>query len=269
MIDEDDGLPVLTQVLRIGSGRTAHAPAQRHATTEETEESSLDEVLLSDQLVIGTEPRQDLEPYVPLTTPLADRSSREGETLARSSPSFTHPLILAFAEPVDAPTVSVEASTSDQPVSDDHEGAESHDAANDARDVAEAAPNDAASEVTTEAATEASTAREAATGSEGSSALTEVSTPANTIATQSATFDDDAFAARVQEAVLNGMSARIDTELDARIAQAMHTEVETALASLQANLREHLAGAMRDVVRRAVDDELARLREMQSRMTRE
>lgn len=71
--------------------------------------------------------------------------------------------------------------------------------------------------------------------------------------------DAAAFTARVRDAVLHDLSARIDTELDARVAQAIHVEVENALARLQASLRTHLAEALKDVVGRAVGDEIARL----------
>jgi hypothetical protein len=71
--------------------------------------------------------------------------------------------------------------------------------------------------------------------------------------------DPVALAARVRESVFNDLSARIDTELDARIAQTMHAEVETALAQLQRNLRIQLTEALRDVVGRAVDEEIARM----------
>ncbi len=66
-------------------------------------------------------------------------------------------------------------------------------------------------------------------------------------------------AERVREAVLERVSQRIDTELDARIAQAIHAEVETALAQLQHSLRLHLGDALRDVVAKAVDEEVARI----------
>ncbi len=68
------------------------------------------------------------------------------------------------------------------------------------------------------------------------------------------------FAERVRDAVLENLSARIETELDARVAQAIHAEVETALAQLQSNLRSQVAEALRDVVGRAVDEEISRLR---------
>ena len=71
--------------------------------------------------------------------------------------------------------------------------------------------------------------------------------------------DPAVFAARVRDAVLENLSARIDTELDARIAQAIHAEVETALAQLQGSLRAQLSEALKDVVGRAVDEEIARL----------
>lgn len=62
----------------------------------------------------------------------------------------------------------------------------------------------------------------------------------------------------VRDSVLVALQTRIDTELDARIAQAMHREVETAIAQLQDKLRDGLTHALRDVVARAVDDEMTR-----------
>lgn len=62
----------------------------------------------------------------------------------------------------------------------------------------------------------------------------------------------------VRDSVLIALQTRIDTELDARIAQAMHREVETAIAHLQDKLREGLTDALRDVVARAVYDEMTR-----------
>jgi hypothetical protein len=71
--------------------------------------------------------------------------------------------------------------------------------------------------------------------------------------------DPATLARRVREAVLADLVTRIDTELDARIAQAIHIEVETAVAQLQDKLRVHLTESLRDVVARAVDDEIGRL----------
>jgi hypothetical protein len=68
------------------------------------------------------------------------------------------------------------------------------------------------------------------------------------------------WAARVRDAVVDDLATRIDTELDARIANALHLEVETVLAQLQARLRTHLKDALRDVVARAVDEEIVRIR---------
>ena len=64
----------------------------------------------------------------------------------------------------------------------------------------------------------------------------------------------------VRASVLDDLGARIDTEFDARIAQVMHAEIETALARLQSALRDHLAEALRDVVGRAVEVEVMRRR---------
>ena len=71
--------------------------------------------------------------------------------------------------------------------------------------------------------------------------------------------DTAALARSIRQAVLDDLAGRIDVELDARIAQAMRTEIETALSQLQGNLRHHLTEALRDVVARAVDAEIARM----------
>ena len=70
---------------------------------------------------------------------------------------------------------------------------------------------------------------------------------------------DATFALRVRDSVLQELSGRIDTELDARVAQTLHAELETALAHLQNTLRVELAEALRDVVGHAVDDAIRRL----------
>ena len=72
--------------------------------------------------------------------------------------------------------------------------------------------------------------------------------------------DWDALAARVRASVLDDLGARVDTEFDARIAQVLHTEIETAVAQLQQVLRDHLAEALGDVVGRAIEAEVVRLR---------
>ena len=301
MSEDDDDLPILTQVLRIGGGRAGAASV--HATDEYAFEdgsaSALDEILLTDQLVIGTEPRQELEPYVPLTTPTFDPAARHEDSHAQSpTQSLTRSSIVPFTEPVDVQTPSdgkatletssaeqtetastgasagssteSSASLSDSPADAvlleaaessaqevragrsaesetllaEEAGPERRDAANDADDDGDDASRDAA------VAIEPASVPEVASADE--SALVDASTPPP--------FDHDAFAVRVREAVLNDLSARIDTELDARIAQTMRAELEAALASLQDNLREQLAEAMRDVVRRAVEEQVARLR---------
>ncbi len=224
-MSEDDDLPVLTQVLRIGSGRgSGRAGAARAHTTntsaiDDAAESSLDEILLTDQLVIGAEPRQELEPYVPLTTPIFEPSEFVFDATASSAQDTraTH-----GAEP--------------EALLGEEAGPERRNAANDADD----------------ASRDPVLAIEPAIASADESTLGHPSAPP---------FDHDAFALRVREAVLGDLSARIDTELDARIAEVLRAELETALAGVQVNLRAHLADAMRDVVRRAVDDEIARMRD--------
>ena len=70
---------------------------------------------------------------------------------------------------------------------------------------------------------------------------------------------DATFAMQVRDRVLRELSGRLDTELDARIAQTLHAALESALARLQTDLRIELAEALRDVVGNAVDDAIARL----------
>ncbi len=71
----------------------------------------------------------------------------------------------------------------------------------------------------------------------------------------------------LRESLLRDLSDRIDVELDARIAQALHSELEVALAQLQDRLREQLAKGLRDVVHRAVDQEMARLKDARAHDT--
>ena len=73
-------------------------------------------------------------------------------------------------------------------------------------------------------------------------------------------FDSDAMAASVRDAVLEDLAQRIDTELDARLAQSVTAQLESALAGLQSGLRASLADALSDVVRRAVDEQIMRAR---------
>lgn len=103
--DENDDLPVLTQVLRVGSGAAGVGPlrAPGDAPADAVTESSIDEMLLGDQLVIGTEPHVGLEPYIPLTTPLSDAGTADGESLSRSPAAA---LIVPFVEPLGTPAHS-------------------------------------------------------------------------------------------------------------------------------------------------------------------
>lgn len=233
--DEDDDLPVLTQVLRVGSGPAA-AGATRplrgpgDLPADAVAESSLDEILLADQLVIGTEPHVGLEPYIPRTTPLSEAGTLGGGS---HSLSPTSTLIVPVMEPLDTPTRPHGDST------------------------AVAASGVAATGLELFPAAIESGAASSDSPTDSIVASFERTTKPPLVPAPEA----DAFAARVRESVLNDLAARIDTEFDARVAHALRTEVETALASLQANLREQLAGAVRDVVRRAVEDEMARLQD--------
>jgi hypothetical protein len=71
--------------------------------------------------------------------------------------------------------------------------------------------------------------------------------------------DSALMATRLRDSIITNLASRIDMELDARIAQVLHAEIESALAQLQANLRSHLTEALRDVVAKAVGEELARM----------
>ena len=218
---DDDGIPVLTDVLRLGSG-----PVIR--TRDESVAREDDPVLHA--LVIGNEPPQGVESYLqeqsvapadaaPSTDPQVDLiedfvvTSHQEFWEESATPHFEAVVAIEPAvEAIDESATSVvEEHTPDEP---DHQA------------------------IVDEAA------------------LVDASKPAP--------FDDEALAVRLRDeftqGVLDDLSSRIDTELDARIAQAMRAEVENALGGLQVQLREHLGDALRDVVRRAVDDEMTRLR---------
>jgi hypothetical protein len=76
--------------------------------------------------------------------------------------------------------------------------------------------------------------------------------------------DNATRAARLGDAIVTDLGSRIDMELDARIAQVLQAEIESALAQLQNNLRAHLTQALRDVVERAVGNEIARIERTKS-----
>jgi hypothetical protein len=227
MSDEDDDLPVLTQVLRIGAGRAPAVPkpATIDDAFEDEHEPSLDEALLTDQLVIGNEPRPAIEPYIPLETPTSDPIASDGAPASDAS-NVDEPFDAGLDLDLDTSTQAAQLASSEE---------------REALLAVEAAAADAAEGV-------------GANRSDAENALVDASTPA--------AFDPAALAALVREAVMNDLSTRIDIELDARIAEALRAELEIALASLHRRLREQLADALRDVVRRAVDTEVARLREI-------
>ena len=203
MNEDDDDLPVLTQILRTGNVRPSpedQAPTSVESRAAQHEAMSAEDTLMADQLVIGHDEHHEIEGYL--------------------TPSF-HVSSADHAHEVHAEDDAHHAHQPDAfRLSQDHDGP--HGARSGAFDEPEiatiAAPADAPQE------------------------------------------DPAVFAERVRAAVLENLSARIETELDARVAQAVHAEVETALAQLQANLRSHVAEALRDVVGRAVDEEIARLR---------
>ena len=257
---------MLTQVLRIGGARAGalsvaepdEAPVDAAAdfATNDAAPSPFDEILSTEHLVIGSDSHERLEPYIPLTTVMIEPTELHGEPLAQAraaststadAPSTTHSLIVPFIEPVDLPAPADVAP---------------HDPANEATGNAQE-PRNAANDAEDADAAQ----REAAATVEPAAVSAQEHVPID--ATAAVPFDHDAFAMRVRESVLNDLSARVDTEFDARIAQTLRAEVEAALANLHANLREQLADAMRDVVRRAVEEEVARLRQAPDEMPRE
>ena len=205
----DDDLPVLTQVLRTGSGhREPPIPAPVEPLEEALDVRPVEETWMADQLVIGNAPHRIVDDYLmqsfddaPATVEPHEIHDGSGEHGADS-----------FRLPQDhdvGPAGRAGGGTFGEPHFSD---------------------------------------------AGDSQALDPRSVPAPVVAE-----DPALLAIRVRDAVLDDLRTRIDTELDARIAQAMHAEVETALAQLQINLRAHLTDALRDVVQRAVDEEVARL----------
>jgi hypothetical protein len=206
----DDDLPVLTQVLRTGSGRREAPIAAPAESVHEPFEDALDvrpidETWMAEQLVIGNEPGRRIDDY--LMTPFGERdpavATQAGEANGESGRQRDDGFPL----------------TNDHDVVDRDAGGtlgEPH-----LPDVVDARPAEPPPPM-----------------------------PAG---------DRAALALQVRDAVLEDLRTRIDTELDARIAQAMYAELETAVAQLQINLRTQLTAALRDVVQRAVDEEIARI----------
>ena len=201
MNEDDDDLPVLTQILRTGNAHPDAVPLPR---PQARSADSLDPRTVadapwpSDPLVIGHEPPRAIEDYL--------------------APSFDVSPPVFPADVDDDHQAPVEPQPADAFVlSQDHDAPQALGLAFDEPEYAVAPP------------------------------------------AESVRHDSAAFAQQVRDVVLENLSARIDTELDARVAQAIRVEVETALGQLQANLRTQLAEAMKDVVGRAVDEEIARL----------
>lgn len=208
MNEDDDDLPVLTQILRTGvADRTdTRSRARPFAVDALDPRKVADAPWLTDQLDIGHAPTHEIEPYL--------------------NPSFDVVLPAFPDERPDANEATEEPRPSDAfGLSQDHDAPQALGIAYDEPEYSVDPPADTPAEVQVEAPRE----------------------------------DPTVFAERVRDAVLDTLGTRIDTELDARVAQAIRVEVETALAQLQANLRTHLAEALKDVVGRAVDEEIARL----------
>ena len=202
---DDDGLPVLTQVLRTGHvERPLPAASNDVVAVVGHDEAPGEEDLQVDPLVIGYEPHVGVEAYL---APVPGHGMPT-EDIAPARDDGPHdaarPDAFGLSQDVDAQRGDGRPATIDEP----------HIATGETRG-APAAPDERRLQ------------------------------------------DPSEIARRVRDAVLDGLGARIDTELDARIAQAIHAEVEAAFAQLQVQLRAHLAAALRDVVGRAVDEEIA------------
>lgn len=241
----DDDIPVLTDVLRTRTGRM-HAPDHRVAmppTADEAGEVEQPIELLPLDLVIGHDIRTEIEPYT--TTDFGAQDLEPGPALIEplEADHATVPISGEFqSPPADyfATGVSNEAERGALLASEGAEGLVEHGSGKPANE---------------SVSVEAGTSIDAPEATEGDQALVDASFAPDSDPLAEA----EALASRVQDAVLQDLKGRIDTELDARIAQALRFELEVALASLQGGLREQLASGLRDVVHRAVQDEITRL----------
>ena len=216
--DDDDDLPLLTEVLRSGGIADARAGAKADSVSVNTHAESAEEDDATANAASDHEARDDNgapqdEEFVIGTMPDEEAAS---------------PSIIFLG-------MSVQASSSDAALAPE----------------ADASPFEM--EEVEEAATESAAVEPTLADPASPLAAPLETAPAPT------SFDADDMAARVRIAVLEKLSQRIDTELDARLAQTVTAQLKTALVGLQAALRESLAATLRDVVRRAVDDEIARL----------
>lgn len=229
---EDDDIPVLTQILRTGGPRE---PGERiaasgvepieQAGSREFDVRPLDATLMGDALVIGNEPQGDKTAPHEHAVPFDDDDAHD---LARYATS-EEPGGDSFRLPQDHDQVAAADAGStrfDEPAGD----------ALDRPTVVAAGPHERR---VNPFVTEEPRERRQEVGDVSLQRLASITSS-------------------VRDSVLVALQTRIDTELDARIAQAMHREVETAIAHLQDKLREGLTDALRDVVARAVDDEMTR-----------
>ena len=239
----DDDIPVLTDVLRTRTGRM-HVVDHRLQVLPAEEAIEPVELLPLD-LVIGHDARTELEPYT--TT---DFGASEADAELRP----------ALIEPLEADHATVDVSGEYDTRTSDYFA---HAASNESERGALLASEDAdgfvelpvARHVNESVSVEVGSSIDVPEATEGDQALVDASLTPEVDPQVVA----DALASRVHDAVLQDLATRIDTELDARIAHALRFEVEVALASLQGGLREQLASGLKDVVHRAVQDEISRL----------
>ena len=248
---DDDDLPILTDILRLGDPSaakaappTAVASAIRPAPVvaeSDADPELLDEPLLADALVVGAGPAprlgDGLDEY--LATPRTwDDAGPPSKISASMAADLAAPPITGTGAPGQAHET---ASTGDR------------DALDPRRSFRLDEPPLLGSPMAGADATESTLPVRVASLPDPAAPETIDKTPSRPLSDA----DRASIAERVRETVLNDVAMRVDVELDARIAQALHAEIETALGGLQARLREQLADALRDVVGRAVDDALA------------
>lgn len=259
MSTEDDDLPVLTQVLRTGSGQVPMAMHGRAHSREydwEAPGASLD---------FGVDARQDPEGEPTWPRALVIGSDPEPRDRGRIGESRDRPATDDAPSPDRADTAAGPASSQSMSASNMSVADPRRIDLRDNDVFLRTAPTDTvfADLIDEPPLVARDGARQVGDVGEATSSM--MASRDVPLAFREQTSERDAsFARRVRDSVLDELSSRIDTELDARIAQTLHAELETALAHLQTRLRAELAEALRDVVGRAVDDAVRRLRDAPS-----
>ena len=221
----DDDLPVLTDVLRVGR-LTRHAFDPRRLDDVDRAEAAR---LAPDQLVVGHDAQARLEPYAAtVTSPTSD---------ALDIPSAIFAPLDAAAAPG---PLDVHLFVGHDPGAAPLLAAHGADPADGARGSGQVSAH----------AVDRNAPASAASLAVGGGAAADRSAPATV----------DMLRETLRASVLADLATRIDSELDARVAHALNAEIEVALAQLQERLREQIASGLRDVVGRAVDQQIERWR---------